>query len=34
MTTIQEKLRLKRGHIEVMVLPHKYLHLSALAGIA
>ena len=34
MSTIQEKLRLKRGQIEVMVLPHKYLHLSSLAGVA
>jgi hypothetical protein len=34
MSTIQEQLRLKRGQIEVMVLPHKYLHLSALAGVA
>lgn len=34
MTTIQEQLRLKRGQIEVMVLPHKYLHLSTLAGVA
>ena len=34
MNTIQEQLRMKRGQIEVMVLPHKYLHLSALAGVA
>ena len=34
MTTIQEQLRLGRGRVEVMVLPHKYLHLSSLVGVA
>jgi hypothetical protein len=34
MSTIHEQLRLNRAQIEVMVLPHKYLHLSALAGVA
>lgn len=34
MDTLKERLRDGRGRVEVMVLPHKYLHLSALVGVA
>lgn len=34
MDTIKERLRIGRGRVEVMVLPHKYLHLSSLVGVA
>lgn len=31
---LKEHLQLGRGRLEVMVLPHKYLHMSALVGVA
>lgn len=31
---LKDHLQLCRGRLEVMALPHKYLHLSSLVGVA